>query len=37
VSELERLNEALLDREERMIELKAELAKLRAGKPPEPA
>jgi GAF domain-containing protein len=33
VSELERLNEALLDREERMIELKAELAKLRAGKP----
>ena len=34
VSELERLNEALLDREERMIELKAELVKLRAGNPP---
>jgi GAF domain-containing protein len=33
VSELERLNEALLDREERMIELKAELAELRARKP----
>jgi GAF domain-containing protein len=33
VSELERLNEALLDREERMIELKAELAKLRAQNP----
>ena len=33
VSELERLNEALLDREERMIELKAELAKLRAQHP----
>jgi len=33
VSELERLNTALLDREERMIELKAELAQLRARKP----
>jgi hypothetical protein len=29
VQELERLNEALIDREERMIELKAELAQLR--------
>lgn len=32
VGELERLNEALIDREERMIELKAELAALRAAK-----
>lgn len=33
ISELERLNEALLDREERMIELKAELAALRGRTP----
>jgi hypothetical protein len=33
VAELERLNAALLDREERMIELKAELAQLRERKP----
>ena len=33
LTELERLNAALLDREERMIELKAELARLRVGKP----
>jgi GAF domain-containing protein len=31
VQELERLNQALIDREERMIELKAELARLRGG------
>src|SRR5262249_8338365 len=30
IEELERLNEALIDREERMIELKAELARLRS-------
>jgi GAF domain len=33
IAELERLNAALLDREERMIELKAELAQLRGRKP----
>lgn len=33
VSELERLNTALIDREERMMELKAELAQLRDRKP----
>ena len=33
LSELERLNTALLDREERMIELKAEVAQLRGRKP----
>jgi len=35
VDELERLNEALVDREERMIELKAELAQLRAARKPD--
>jgi hypothetical protein len=33
LAELEQLNAALIDREERMIELKAELAELRARKP----
>jgi hypothetical protein len=33
LDELERLSSALLDREERMIELKAELARLRAREP----
>lgn len=32
LEELERLNSALVDREERMVELKAELARLRGGK-----